>query len=192
MMTRRQANAGILAVAALAAAAPASAITEELKPRDLPPPRSEGGQSLTAALKLRRSTREYSDRPLPAQVLSDLLWAAFGINRPASGDRTAPYWRHVMVIDIYLAMADGVWLYEPKAHKLLPYAKEDFRAQTGLQDFVASAPLNLVYVAHGERMTDISPEERRLLCLGRYRFYRPERLFVLRLRRARHRISGSG
>ncbi len=162
MMTRRQANAGILAVAALAAAAPASAITEELKPRDLPPPRSEGGQSLTAALKLRRSTREYSDRPLPAQVLSDLLWAAFGINRPASGDRTAPYWRHVMVIDIYLAMADGVWLYEPKAHKLLPYAKEDFRAQTGLQDFVASAPLNLVYVAHGERMTDISPEERRL------------------------------
>ena len=162
MMTRRQANAGILAVAALAAAAPASAITEELKPRDLPPPRSEGGQSLTAALKLRRSTREYSDRPLPAQVLSDLLWAAFGINRPASGDRTAPYWRHVMVIDIYLAMADGVWLYEPKAHKLLPYAKEDFRAQTGLQDFVATAPLNLVYVAHGERMTDISPEERRL------------------------------
>ena len=117
---------------------------------------------MTAALKLRRSTREYSDRPLPAQVLSDLLWAAFGINRPASGDRTAPYWRHVMVIDIYLAMADGVWLYEPKAHKLLPYAKEDFRAQTGLQDFVASAPLNLVYVAHGERMTDISPEERRL------------------------------
>lgn len=162
MMTRRQANAGILAVAALAAAAPASAIMEELKPRDLPPPRGEGGQSLTAALKLRRSTREYSDRPLPAQVLSDLLWAAFGINRPASGDRTAPYWRHVMVIDIYLAMADGVWLYEPKAHKLLPYAKEDFRAQTGLQDFVASAPLNLVYVAHGERMTDISPEERRL------------------------------
>jgi nitroreductase len=159
-MTRRQANAAILASAAVAAA-PASAITEELKPRDLPPPRSEGGQSLTAALKLRRSTREYSDRPLPAQVLSNLLWAAFGVNRP-SGDRTAPYWRHVMVIDIYLAMADGVWLYEPKTHKLLPYAKEDLRALSGLQDFVATAPLNLVYVAHGERMTDVTPEERRL------------------------------
>ena len=160
-MTRRQANAGILASAALAAV-PAAAMAGELKPRDLPPPRSEGGQALTAALKLRRSTREYSDRPLPAQVLSDLLWAAFGINRPASGDRTAPYWRHVMVIDIYLAMADGVWLYEPTSHRLLPYASEDFRAQTGLQDFVATAPLNLVYVAHGERMTDIPPEERRL------------------------------
>jgi nitroreductase len=161
MMTRRQANAGILASAALAAA-PAVAVAQELKPRDLPPPRSEGGQSLTAALRLRRSTREYSDLPLPAQILSDLLWAAFGINRPASGDRTAPYWRHIMVIDVYLAMADGVWLYEPKTHKLLSYMKEDFRAQTGLQDFVATAPLNLVYVAHGERMMDVIPEERRL------------------------------
>jgi nitroreductase len=89
------------------------------------------------------------------------LWAAFGVNRP-SGDRTAPYWRHVMVMDIYVAMADGVWLYEPKAHTLLPHLKDDIRAQTGLQDFVATAPLNLVYVAHGERMTDISSEERRL------------------------------
>jgi hypothetical protein len=52
------------------------------------------------ALRLRRSAREYSDRKLPPQVLSDLLWAAFGINRPI-GDRTAPYWRHVMVIDVY-------------------------------------------------------------------------------------------
>jgi nitroreductase len=158
MMTRRETNIGILASAAVAAA-PASAAGQA--PRDLPPPRSEGGQPLTAALKLRRSIREYSDRPLPAQVLSDLLWAAFGVNRP-SGDRTAPYWRHVMVIDVYLAMADGVWLYEPSAHKLLPHSAEDLRKQTGLQDFVATVPLNLVYVAHGERMTDVAPEERRL------------------------------
>jgi nitroreductase len=159
MMTRRQANAGILASAALAAA-PTVAVAQELKPLDLPPPRSEGGVPLIAALKLRRSTREYSDRPLPAQTVSDLLWAAFGINRP-SGDRTAPYWRHVMVMDIYVAMADGVWIYEPKAHTLLPHLQSDIRAQTGLQDFVGTGPLNLVYVAHGERMTDITPEERR-------------------------------
>jgi len=161
MVTRRQANAGILASAAMAAA-PTVAVAQGLKPLDLPPPRSEGGQPLTTALKLRRSTREYSDRPLPPQVLSDLLWSAFGINRPASGDRTAPYWRHIMVIDIYVAMVDGVWIYEPKAHRLLPHASDDIRAQTGLQDFVATAPLNLVYVAHGERMTDVSVEERRL------------------------------
>jgi nitroreductase len=160
MMTRRQASVGILASATLAAA-PAVATAEGLKALELPPPRAEGGMPLIGALKLRRSTREYSDRPLPPQTLSDLLWAAFGINRP-SGDRTAPYWRHVMVIDIYVAMADGVWTYEPKAHTLLPYMAGDIRADTGLQDFVGTAPLNLVYVAHGERMTDISPEERRL------------------------------
>jgi nitroreductase len=158
MTTRRQASAGILVSVALAAA---PTVGQGFKPLELPAPRSEGGQPLTTALKLRRSIREYSDRSLPVQVLSDLLWAAFGINRP-SGDRTAPYWRHVMVMDIYVAMANGVWLYEPKAHTLLPHSKDDVRAQTGLQDFVATAPLNLVYVAHGERMTDISPEERRL------------------------------
>jgi len=160
MMRRRQANATILAGAALAAV-PASTLPQALQPLTLPHARSGGGMPLTQALKLRRSTREYSDRALTMQVFSDLLWAAFGINRP-SGDRTAPYWRHVMVIDVYVVMADGVWLYEPKAHTLLPHLKDDVRAQTGLQDFVAGAPLNLVYVAHGERMTDVSAEERRL------------------------------
>ena len=160
MMTRRQANVGLLAGAVLASA-PIVAVGQELRPIDLPAPRSEGGMPLIGALKLRRSTREYANRMLPPQILSDLLWAAFGVNRP-SGDRTAPYWRHVMVIDIYVAMADGVWLYEPKAHALIPHLKADVRAQTGLQDFVAAAPLNLVYVAHGERMKDVSPEERRL------------------------------
>ena len=191
MMTRRQANAGILASAAMAAA-PTVAVAQGLKPIDLPPPRSEGGQPLTTALKLRRSTREYSDRPLPPQVLSDLLWSAFGVNRLASGDRTAPYWRHVMVIDIYVAMADGVWLYEPKAHTLLPHLKDDIRAQTGLQDFVATAPINLVYVAHGERMTDVSARRASTLRLCRYRLHRPERLSVLRLGAARYGLSGSG
>ena len=157
-MTRRQAQAGIAAVAVLASQSRAAAAQT---PISLPPPRSAGGQPLTAALMLRRATREYADRPLPPQVLSDLLWTAFGINRP-SGDRTAPYWRHVMVMDIYAATADGVWLYEPKSHALLPHMPGDIRDQTGQQDFVATAPLNLVYVAHGERMTDVSVEDRRL------------------------------
>ncbi len=159
MMTRRDATVGVLAGAAVAAM-PAVAHAQP-KRVELPQPRRAGGMPLMSALERRHSTRDYTDRPLPLPVLSDLLWAAFGINRP-SGDRTAPYWRHVMVIDVYAAMADGVWLYDPKTHALLPYLSDDIRAQTGLQDFVATAPLNLVYVAHGERMTDISPEERRL------------------------------
>jgi nitroreductase len=159
MVTRRQANAGLVSAAILAGAPALRA--ESAKIRELPAPRETGGKPLMEVLKLRRSIREYADRPLPPQVLSDLLWAAFGVNRP-SGDRTAPYWRHVMVIDVYATLADGVWLYDPKQHRLEQRLPADVRAQTGMQDFVATAPLNLVYVAHGERMQDISPEERRL------------------------------
>jgi nitroreductase len=158
-MTRREANLALLSSAALAAMPGVAARAAE--PMVLPQPRSAGGKPLIEALRLRRSTREYSGQTIPAQMLSDLLWAAYGINRP-SGDRTAPYWRHIMVVDVYAAMADGVWLYDPKRHALLPHLAADIRAQTGMQDFVGTAPLNLVYVAHGERMQDISPEERRL------------------------------
>ncbi len=160
MMTRRRAGSGILAAAAVAGIS-AKGLTQTSKRRELPTPDRSGGMPLMAALNQRHSTREYSERSLHEQTVSNLLWAAFGINRP-NGDRTAPYWRHIMIIDLYVAMADGVWLYEPKAHVLLPYMSSDIRAETGTQDFVATAPLNLIYVAHGERMTDISPADRRL------------------------------
>ena len=148
MITRREANSALMSAAILSAASTLAA--REATERNCRRRGSTQGKPLMQALKLRRSTREYSDRPISDQVLSDLLWAAFGINRP-SGDRTAPYWRHLMVIDVYTAMADGVWLYEPQRHALIP----------GQQDFVGHAPLNLVYVAHGERMHDIPPDERR-------------------------------
>ena len=158
MMTRREMNSALLAGAAVAAVpivAPAQTM------RALPQPRKEAGKPLMQALMLRRSTREFSPRPLPEQTLSEVLWAAYGVNRP-SGDRTAPYWRHIMVIDVYAVMADGVWFYDPKQHALRLHLAADLRAQTGLQDFVGTAPLNLVYVAHGEHMKDITVEERRL------------------------------
>ena len=157
-MTRRELNTALVAGAVLAAM-PFGARAQAVK--TLPAPRTEAGKPLMQALQLRRSVRAFSPRPLPPQLLSDLLWATYGVNRP-SGDRTAPYWRHIMVIDVYAAMADGVWLYDPKQHALRPHLETDIRAQTGLQDFVGTAPLNLVYVVHGERMKDISPEERRL------------------------------
>jgi nitroreductase len=157
-VTRREVNTALLAAGALAAM-PVAAFAQEA--RALPAPRKEAGKPLMQVLQLRRSIREYSQRPLSAQTLSDLLWAAYGVNRPG-GDRTAPYWRHIMVIDVYCAMADGVWLYDPKQHALRPHLAADIRAQTGMQDFVATAPLNLVYVVHGERMKDVSPEDRRL------------------------------
>jgi len=158
VVTRRQANTALLA-AGVMASVPVNLFAQETK--RLPEPRRDAGMPLMRALQARRSIREYSQQPLPVQVLSDVLWAAYGINRP-SGDRTAPYWRHIMVIDVYAAMADGVWLYDPAAHALRPHLGADVRAQTGTQDFVGTAPLNLVYVAHGERMMDVRPEDRRL------------------------------
>ena len=81
MMTRREINAGILAGAAFAAA-PGVAAAQEPAALKLPQPRKTGGMPLFDAIARRHSTREYSDRPLPQQALSDLLWAAFGVNRP--------------------------------------------------------------------------------------------------------------
>ena len=86
MMTRREANIGLIASAALVAAGELASAQAAV---DLPPPRSQDGKPLIEALRLRRSIRKYSNRTLPTQVLSDLLWAAFGINRLDSGDRTA-------------------------------------------------------------------------------------------------------
>jgi nitroreductase len=128
----------------------------------LPPPHTRGGMPLMEALALRRSTREYASRALPLQSLSDLLWAAYGINRADCGDYTAPYWRHIAVLDVYVAMTDGVWRYSPERHLLMPHLPVDLRAATGLQDFVGTAPVNLIYVAHGDRMHDLTPEQRRL------------------------------
>src|SRR5271165_3740560 len=118
---------------------------QHMEIRQLPPPWTAGGKPLSEALMLRRSIRDYASRPLEMQVLSNLLWCAYGINRPSIDGRTAPYWRHEMVIDIYAAMADGVWRYAPDRHALLPYLAADIRSRTGRQDFVGDAPLDLVY-----------------------------------------------
>lgn len=131
------------------------------EPLRLPPPRMEGGMPLMQALKSRQSGREFSPKPLPLQVLSDLLWAAQGVNRPESGKRTAPTARDWREIDVYVAGADGVYVYEPNTHALRRVLDKDIRALTGTQDFPATAPVNLVYVADLARM-DTTEDYRQL------------------------------
>ncbi len=115
----------------------------------LPPPQTDGGKPLMQALKLRQSTRGGfgPDKPLSMQVLSNLLWAADGLNRPDQKHRTAPSAADWQNIDIYLTMADGLYLYDPIKHELKVLGKEDIRVVSGQQDFVKEAPLNLIYVA---------------------------------------------
>ena len=112
----------------------------------LPAPKTEGGMPLMQALKERKSGREFSSQKLPLPVLSNLLWAAWGVNRP-DGHHTAPSARNMQEIDVYVATADGLFLYEPKQHQLQKILSEDVRAATGTNDYVKDAAANLVYVA---------------------------------------------
>ena len=112
----------------------------------LPSPTTEGGMPLMQALKERKSGREFSSKKLPTETLSNLLWAAWGINRQ-DGHRTAPSARNMQEIDVYVATSDGLFLYEAKSHQLQKILDEDIRAATGNNDYVKDAALNLIYVA---------------------------------------------
>ncbi len=136
--------------------------SQELKEIKLLKPRLEGGKPLMQALNERRSLREFSSEELPLQVLSDLLWAADGINRPDSGKRTAPSAVNWQNIDIYAATAQGLYIYDPKEHALKPVLAEDIRAITGKQDFVKDVPLNLIYVADFSKITRGTDEDKNL------------------------------
>ncbi len=144
-----------------AGSVPLIASAQELKAFDLPRPVTEGGKPLMEALKARSSARSFSDQKLPAQVLSNLLWAAFGVNRPDSGKRTAPSAMNIREIDVYVAIAEGLYLFDAEAHKLTPVLAKDIRAMTGSQDFVKDAPLNLIYVADLSKMGKFPAEKQR-------------------------------
>lgn len=125
---------------------------DELQPVQLLAPDTTGGKPLMQVLKERKSTRQYDSRDLPVQALSDLLWAACGVSRPATGYRTAPTARNMQEIDVYVAMAKGLYLYDAGAHMLVPVLAGDMRAVTGEQPFVKDAPVNLIFVADLAKM----------------------------------------
>mgnify|MGYP000604028467 CR=1 FL=1 len=137
-----------------------SALAQETGVINLPPPETAGGMPLMQALKARHSTREFGSKPLSQQVLSNLLWAASGVNRPGSGARTAPSAHDWREIDVYLTMADGAYRYDAPTHALVKVAAGDIRHLAGVQEFVASVPLNLVYVADLKRMNEASAEDK--------------------------------
>lgn len=123
----------------------------------LPKPHVSGGVPLLDALSKRKSTREFAAKPLGLDLLADLLWAANGYNRPETKHRTAPTARNYQEMDVYVALESGTYLYDADTNQLVPIDTRDLRAATGEQDYVGSAPLNLVYVADLSRMKD-SPD----------------------------------
>lgn len=124
----------------------------------LPAPQTVGGKPLMEVLKMRKSTRSYTPQELSMQELSNMLWAGCGISRPESGKRTAPSAMDWQEVDIYVSLKTGTYQYEPHANELIPVLAGDIRSQTGVQGFVAMAPVNLIFVADYSKMKGRSEE----------------------------------
>ncbi|HOW58784.1 MAG TPA: SagB/ThcOx family dehydrogenase [Candidatus Omnitrophota bacterium] len=124
----------------------------------LPPPQRENGKPLMQALGERHSSREFSPEEISLQTLSNLLWAANGINRP-DGRRTAPSAHNAQEIDIYVAKREALYLYHADTHELTSVAQGDFRSFTGKQSFVKDAPVSLIFVTDLEKLSGDSEQD---------------------------------
>lgn len=120
----------------------------------LAPPETSGGMPLMQALSNRMSTKRFTSRAVPPQLVSNLLWAAFGINRPESGKRTAATALNCQDIDIYVVLENAVYVYEPKGHRLVLVVDRDLRSLAATQEYAKSAPINLVYVSDHSKIAD--------------------------------------
>jgi nitroreductase len=118
---------------------------------DLPTPQKTGGMPVMEALSKRATSRAFDSPDLSAQQLSNLLWAAFGVNRP-DGKRTAPSAMNFQETDVYVLLKQGAYVYDAKANRLNQVLSEDVRPLGGVQDFVKDAPVTLVYVADLAKM----------------------------------------
>ena len=141
----------------------AQGAASELAPIALPKPRLSHGRTLASALRLRRTTREIGDKALSSQTLSNLLWAAFGVNRKSGPlgltGRTAASASNSQEIDVYVLMAGGTYLYEPYSHRLILAVAGDLRPLAigrGQSRSGDQAPVRLVYVADVSRLTHTS------------------------------------
>lgn len=130
----------------------------------LPPPETTGGVGLMDALQRRQSQREFLPEPLSVQTLSNLVWAACGVNRLDLDGRTAPSAMNAQEVDLYLALPQGLYRYLPLQHLMEQVVAQDVRRVTGYQDFVDNAPLDLIFVADHNRMSLVPASKRVLYC----------------------------
>jgi SagB-type dehydrogenase family enzyme len=130
---------------------PRQAVGDAAVTSPLPVAKKHGGMPVMQAFALRQSMREFDAAPLELQTLSDLLWAAAGVNRADLGGRTAPSAMNAQEVDLYVALPNGLHRYDAPAHALQLVSATDVRRVTGYQDFVDTAPLDLIFVADHSR-----------------------------------------
>ncbi|WP_426190368.1 nitroreductase family protein [Massilia sp. DWR3-1-1] len=139
----------------------ADADLHQLPPHEAASGMTALGQALLQVLAQRHSEREFAPTPLSTALLGQLLWAAGGVNRDDTGLRTNPTAKNWQEIDVYVAREDGLFLYEAAGNALRKLSSDDLRGATGWQDFVAQAPVNLVYVADLARMDHAPTREQK-------------------------------
>lgn len=137
-----------------------------LEPIALPKPVFKGCKTVFEALKLRRTCRTFKDKKITLQILSDILWAAQGVNRikgPFGGPgRTAGSASNSQEICIYVAREEGTYLYEPDSHKIIPVAAGDRRALAigqGQRRAGANATVRFIYIVDIDRFKEAGFQE---------------------------------
>ncbi len=140
------------------------AYAQTLSPIQLKAPEKKAGLSVMETLANRHSTREFSNKKLTLQELSNLLWAANGINRPEKGMRTAPSAMNAQEVDVYVCMEEGAFLYDAKSNQLQPVIQEDLRGLVGgKQAFVINAPVVLLMVSDLSKLPGGNSEQTKLM-----------------------------
>ena len=164
-ISRREFLKASAATGVILSMVPSITFADEPKTIQLLTPQPGSGSPLMQLLWKRKSSREFSPKPLPVEVLSNLLWAGFGINRP-DGRRTAPSAMNRQDVDIYVILSDGTYLYDAKANQLKLIVAEDLRGLAGTQPYVKEAPVNLIYVSDYAKMGEKVPSELKILLSG--------------------------
>lgn len=130
----------------------------------LPKPNLNRTGTVMKALSDRQSTREFAAKALSLSDLSDLLWAANGINRSGEGKRTAPSAMNKQDVDVYVVLPEGSYLYNAKMHQLELVSEGDHRgAVASNQDYVKTAPVSLVLVSDVSRLGDVKNVRNQLM-----------------------------
>jgi SagB-type dehydrogenase family enzyme len=151
---RKAASTMILFVILAACHAGASRGAESLGIIHLPPPETNVGLPLMQALSRRTSTKEFDEKIVSREHLSNLLWAAFGINRPDSGKRTAATAVNCQDIQIYVVLPTAAYVYDAQGHCLNPVVARDVRSLAATQTYAQVAAIQLVYVSDYSKMAD--------------------------------------
>lgn len=126
------------------------------------PMSSEGLHApLLEAFKLRATHRDIREEEIPMELVSSLLWSAYGINRPEEGKRVVPSAINAQEYDIYLFTREGIYLYNAEKNNLEMKVKGDYREKISQQKFFAIAPISIVMVANYDRMKKFKQTEDR-------------------------------